>query len=125
MKIRSFAALLIVFLLAGLLAGCDRSNALTTVPGTPNPGNQNTIQTGTTKPNDSTTGGVTREQAEEIALNHAGLTREQVRMDRTEPDMDDRVPHYEVEFTANGWEYDYEIHVRTGEILKSEKEWDD
>ena len=68
---------------------------------------------------------ITAEEAENIALNHAGLTRDQVRFDRTEYDKDDGVPEYEIEFHADGWEYDYEIHAETGKILSSEKDRDD
>ena len=68
---------------------------------------------------------ITAEEAEDIALNHAGLTRDQVRFDRTEFDKDDGVPEYEIEFRADGWEYSYEIHAETGKILSSEKDRDD
>ena len=68
---------------------------------------------------------LTAKEAEDIALNHAGLKRKNVRFDRTEPDMDDGVPVYEIEFRADGWEYSYEIHAETGKILSSEKDRDD
>lgn len=31
---------------------------------------------------------------------------------------------YEIEFKANGYEYDYEIEAISGKIIKSEKEYD-
>ena len=65
------------------------------------------------------------EAAEDIALAHAGLDRADVRFERTEFDKDDGVPEYEIEFTADGWEYSYDIHAETGKILSSEKEYDD
>lgn len=68
---------------------------------------------------------LTAKEAENIALNHAGLKREDVRFERTEYDLDDGVPEYEVEFYADGWEYSYEIHAGTGTILSSDKEYDD
>lgn len=68
---------------------------------------------------------ITKEEAEAIALAHAGLTADQVRFDHTEYDGDDRYPEYEIEFYCDGWEYQYEVHAETGEILQSEKEWDD
>lgn len=68
---------------------------------------------------------ITKEEAENIALEHAGLAADQVRFDHTEYDGDDRYPEYEIEFYHDGWEYQYEVHAETGEILKSEKEWDD
>ena len=68
---------------------------------------------------------ISKEEAENIALKHAGLARGDVTLKRTEYDRDDGVPQYEIEFRSNGWEYDYEIHAETGKILSSDKEWDD
>lgn len=68
---------------------------------------------------------LTREEAQAIALSHAGLTASDVKGLRVEYDVDDGVPEYEVEFHADGFEYDYEIHAQTGAILKSQKERDD
>ncbi len=68
---------------------------------------------------------ITAEEAEAIALKHAGLSRADVIMDRTEYDPFDRVPEYEIEFRVDGWEYSYEVHAETGKILSAEKEWDD
>lgn len=68
---------------------------------------------------------ITKEEAEAIALAHAGLTADQVRFDRTEYDGDDRYPEYEIEFYCDGWEYQYEVHAETGEIIQSEKDFDD
>jgi uncharacterized membrane protein YkoI len=65
---------------------------------------------------------ITKEEAEQIALDHAQLSKENVMLDRTEFDLDDGVPEYEIEFHADGWEYDYEIHAETGEIRHSQKE---
>ena len=68
---------------------------------------------------------LTKEQAQQIALKHAGLSQSQVTRLRTEFDYDDGVPEYSVEFRYNGWEYDYEIHARSGKILEWDKEFDD
>ena len=65
---------------------------------------------------------LTSKEAEDIALEHAGLKRENVRFERTELDTDDGVTKYEIEFYADGWEYDYEIHAETGKIISSGKE---
>jgi len=65
---------------------------------------------------------LTAEQAEEIALTHAGLTREVAKKLGAKLEKDDPIPHWEVEFYADGWEYDYSIHAQTGVILKWEKE---
>ncbi len=65
------------------------------------------------------------ERAEEIALNHAGLTAAQVKVLRVEADWDDNRRKYEVNFREGRMEYEYEIDAATGEILKAEKEYDD
>lgn len=62
------------------------------------------------------------EEAKNIALKHAGLTEAEFL--RTEYDVDDGRHHWDVEFHSGDWEYDYEIHAETGEIFKSEKEYD-
>lgn len=68
---------------------------------------------------------LTREQARDIALKHAGLSKSQVSRLQVEFDYDDGRPEYSVEFRHNGWEYDYEIHAQTGKILDWDKEYDD
>ena len=64
-------------------------------------------------------------KAKEIALNKAGvsagdLTRYEIELDTHKGTM-----VYDVEFKANGYEYEYEISASTGEILKSERDQDD
>ena len=63
-----------------------------------------------------------KEQAQTIALTHAGLKADQVKGLKTEYDIDDGVPEYSVEFYADGYELEYEIHADTGEILEHHKE---
>ncbi len=70
-------------------------------------------------------GALTAEEAKAAALAHAGLTAEQVSRLRTEYDVDDGIPVYEVDFVCDGWEYEYEIHGETGAILEWDKEYDD
>ena len=67
---------------------------------------------------------ITAARAKEIALAHAGVSAADARGLECETDTDDRVDHYDVEFKANGLEYDYEISF-DGTVLKSEKERDD
>lgn len=64
-------------------------------------------------------------RAEDIALEAAGLTRDQVRFDRTELDRERGVQVWEVEFRCENTEYDFEIDAYTGEILKQRTEADD
>ena len=70
-------------------------------------------------------GSVTQEQAQSMALEHAGLTADQVDRLHTEYEVDDHIPRYEVQFDYDGWEYDYEIHAETGEILSYDKDLND
>lgn len=67
---------------------------------------------------------LTKEDAQAIALEHAGLTGNQVSRLEIEYDVDDGIPEYSVEFHCDGWEYNYEIHAETGKILDREKDKD-
>lgn len=67
---------------------------------------------------------ISREEAISIALDHAGFTADQVTRLECEFDRDDRVPEYELEFHQGKYEYSYDIHAETGEILSWEKEID-
>lgn len=62
------------------------------------------------------------EKAKDIALGHAGCTAEQVRFTQARLDHEDGVSEYEIEFYADGMEYEYEIHSATGDILDFEVE---
>lgn len=60
---------------------------------------------------------ITREKAESIALQHAGLKETEVRFVRGNLDYDDGKAEYEIEFWKDSKEYDYEIDAVTGTIL--------
>ena len=68
---------------------------------------------------------ITAEEAKNAALKHAGLKASQVKGLRAEYDVDDGVPQWDVEFYADGMEYDYEIHATSGKILSWDKDRDD
>ncbi len=69
---------------------------------------------------------ITADEAIGIAFNHAGVSEDEALLEIGSPelDRDDAVPHFSIEFTANGFEYDYEIGL-DGSIIKSDKEADD
>lgn len=67
---------------------------------------------------------ITREEAEAIALEHAGFTAEEVTGLRTEYEIDDGVARYEVQFRQGRWEYDYEINADTGAIISWDRDDD-
>lgn len=64
------------------------------------------------------------EQAQTIALQDAGLTADQVRELEVSPELDDRTPHYDVEFKSGNMEYEYKVHAETGAILEREQDRD-
>ena len=68
---------------------------------------------------------LSKDQAIAVALNHAGLDRDQVEFDDIERDEDDGRIIWEIEFDAGSYEYEYEIDAETGNILDHEKEFDD
>ena len=67
---------------------------------------------------------ITSEQAVEIALQYTGFSKDSTAI-RVEEDFDDKVPHYDVELKADGYEFDFEIRLSDGEILDVDKEYDD
>lgn len=73
-------------------------------------------------PADKSAGQLTKEEAEAIALDHAGFTAAEVSYLWTEYEIDDRIPHYDVRFNEGYWEYEFEIHAETGAILSFDKD---
>ena len=66
------------------------------------------------------------DEAKKIALDHAGLTQDQVRFSTAKFDDDDSEgEEYEIEFYSGNTEYEYEIDARTGDIRDFSKEVDD
>ncbi len=113
---KRFCAALLIAVLT-LLTGCSARAAVNT----PAEGRQ---QTPTAAPGQTGPSAqfLTVEEAQAIALDHAGFAPDQVSFLRTEPELWDHVPHYDVEFQEGRWEYDYEIHAETGAILSFEKD---
>ena len=70
-------------------------------------------------------GQITEDQAKQIALAKVGLKEEAVTLKKVKLDEDDGRTVYEVEFTAAGMEYEFDIDAATGEIVKFEAEKDD
>lgn len=101
MKMRLLSLLVVTVLLISLLAACDIPIA--------------------EKPKE---GELTAQEAEEIALEDAGLTREQVKRLYSEYDYDDGVSRYEVQFEHEKLEYEYEIRASDGKILSFDRDRD-
>ena len=71
----------------------------------------------------ATAGSATMEQeAKNIAAGNAGVTEEQIQYITVKQDWDDGRARYEVEFTAAGVEYDYELDASDGRILSADSE---
>ena len=113
--IRKIFALALVLALTVSLAACTATVAAGDQTGTARSG-------GNTSRSGGTAGGerISEDKAQEIALKHAGLKADQVTGIRVSYAVDDGVPEYEVEFRYDGWEYEYEIHAETGEVLSFE-----
>ncbi|MDO4808190.1 MAG: PepSY domain-containing protein [Coriobacteriales bacterium] len=65
------------------------------------------------------------EAAKTAALTHASVAQADAIGLKAELDLDDGAAHYDVEFTAGGVEYDYNIDAFTGDVLSYESEVDD
>ena len=63
---------------------------------------------------------ITLEKAQEIALTQANVNAADAVFDDKEFDHDDGTPIFELEFMANGNEYEYDIHAVTGKVVKAE-----
>ncbi len=68
---------------------------------------------------------ITFEEAKAIALADAKVAEAEARFEERDFDLDDGTPYYEIEFSAEGFEYEYKIHAVNGKIIKSECEPDD
>lgn len=69
---------------------------------------------------------ISPQRAIEYAIIHAGVDKDEVRGAEAEIDMElHEKYHYDVEFSAKGYDYEYEIDAISGAVLKSEKEFDD
>lgn len=116
-------SLVIVCLLVATLfiSGCSNSETEngTVVPQS-TPDTTVSGQNVTDKPVENS--GITAEKAKRIALTHAGATEDTVQRFESKLDNEDGKQVYEIEFDFNGFEFDYEIDAKSGEILKFDKE---
>lgn len=67
---------------------------------------------------------ISQERALEIALEHAGLTAADAEVVHIERDRERGVNVWDVDFRSGAYEYDYDINIDTGEIVKFEKDSD-
>ncbi len=125
--IRKIFALALVLALTASLAACTATVAAGDQTGTARSGGNTSRSGGDGSANHSGSGAptgerISEEEAQRIALEHAGLKADQVKGLRVSYDVDDGVPEYEVEFHHDRWEYEYEIHAETGEIRSYDRD---
>lgn len=65
---------------------------------------------------------ISLDEAIDIAVADAKVLRESAKFTETKADKSETVPHYDIEFVAGSKEYDYEIALSDGKILKREAE---
>ena len=65
---------------------------------------------------------LTKEQAQQIALDHLGFPADQVTRLHAEYEMDDGIALCEIAFHQGDWEYEFEIHAENGTILSFDKD---
>ena len=114
--------ILALVLLLPLLAGCATMERLDSIRSSAEKLVEDSLESAAiaTGPTDGSL--LTRDEAERIALEKAGLNRGQVSRLRTEYEWDDGRHKYEVEFRQGPLEYHFEIDAQTGEILSWERE---
>ncbi len=105
----------------------SRTVTSVTAPVSPGPAADSGGSTASSPAADSSaaSGDVGAEAAKAAALGHAGLSESQVSRLKCKQDFDDGRLEYEVEFSADGYEYEYTIDAATGSILDHERDWDD
>lgn len=123
MKTRICSLMIAALLLMTLLPGCSAGAPGNTAGNNSQVQNSAAVTDTPTGPNENTAQ-ISPEKAREIALNHAGFTADQVERLRTEYEIDDRVPQYDVEFHVNGVEYEFEIHAESGDIISYDRDTD-
>lgn len=64
---------------------------------------------------------ISKAQAENTALSHAGLKKSQVKFFECKLDRENGIKVYEVEFDYGSYEYEYEINALSGKIISVEK----
>lgn len=68
---------------------------------------------------------ISEDKAKSAAYNHASVKAADVKFSKAELDRDDMVVHYDVEFVAGKYEYEYEINAETGKVIAFDKEFND
>ena len=126
-KMKKISFIIIIALFSIGVTACKNSSSNNTGTNTGTNAGTNTEANTSINEGDNTSvnNKITIEKAKEIALKHAGLTKDQVSFVRAERDIDDGIEKYDVEFNYDGKEYDYEISAIGGKIIKYDHEIED
>ena len=65
---------------------------------------------------------ITKEEAIDVAFKKAQVTKEDAYGTHAKLEKDDGISVYEVEFKANGYEYEIVVNAETGEIVEFDRE---
>lgn len=65
---------------------------------------------------------ISKDEAKNIVLGHAGLADIDISRYKAELDRERNVLVYEIEFDSGKYEYEYEVNADSGKIIKAEKE---
>ena len=68
---------------------------------------------------------ISADKAKAIAYEHASVKAADVKFSKAELDRDDLIVHYEVEFVAGNFEYEYEINAESGKVIAYDKDFND
>lgn len=120
---RKSSVLMIVCTCGLLLCGCSAQNTTDNTKDTQanqTEENQTEAASGSEETPGTQTSGITEQDALAAALEHAGIDESKLTSKRIKKDYEDGKEVYDVEFYADGKEYDYEISVADGSIVKSD-----
>lgn len=113
--------IIMVSILAISVTGCTDTDDAPSIPaGETVPSEEVSPADSTISPaNETATSGnvIAMDEAQEIALAHAGLSEDNVTFVKTRLETDDGRQEYEIEFYSGNTEYDYDIDAVTGDIL--------
>lgn len=91
--------------------------------GTGQNGNDSTMQSGKVDTL-STDAKLTADEALDIALKEAGVTKENIRELENHLDRENGVLVYEIEFKSGNMEYSYDVNANTGLVVDRDKDLD-
>ena len=122
---KQLLALLLVFGITLTSAGCAANTLQTPAALKPNAVSADSAANTPVQTQPAASGTVpmlTREQAEQIALDYLGFAPDQVSRLRSEFEIDDGLAQYDIQFFQGDWEYEFEISAEDGRLLSYDRE---